>query len=322
MLKELREYNNLGTPSFFYQLFCCIKDNPDQIWTLHDVRSLFYNKIIDGRSIFDGCFEIAIHVKFLVRDNGYLYLNDSLKSSFIFNIRQLADRFNELLFLSLKEDRDFFDIFSSNYLSYDIIYKSMQIDNSAFGFKFANVKQLLLDFDVIRRHPTPEINSYIINGRYKKLFDKTLLPEIKKRRIGVQELHDQMSQQQIYGEEAEKFVIAFEAERLNGKQVDWVAEYIANEGYDIASYDKEIDTEHNRFIEVKSYDGLIPYFYWSKNEYQVAKQRKDKYWIYLINRTRMNDNDYIPEMIQNPYIEIIEKENWSKDVENIITPES
>ncbi len=168
----------------------------------------------------------------------------------------------------------------------------------------------------LRDHPTPEINSYIINGRYKKLFDKTLLPEIKKRRIGVDEFHLQMSQQQIYGEEAEKFVYEFEQKRLNHKcTIDWIAQYVANEGYDIVSYDKETDIEYNRFIEVKSYDGCTPYFYWSKNEFQVAKHRQDNYWVYLVNRTEMNLPDYSPIMIQNPYKEIIEKEAWNKEID-------
>lgn len=315
MLKELRKYSNLGTPSFFYELLCSIRGNAHQTWSLDDLKLLFHNRIIDGRSIFDGCFEIAIHIKFLIPNNDLICVNESLLNS-VSSEKHIVDRFNQLLLLSLKEDEDFFDVFSSNYLSYDIIYKSIQISNSAFGFKFANLKQLLLDFDIIRDHPTPEINSYIINNRYKKLFDKTLLPEIKKRRIGVEELHAQMSQQQIFGEEAEKFVYEFEQKRLNHKcKVDWIAQYVANEGYDIVSYDNDTDQEYNRFIEVKSYDGGTPYFYWSRNEFQVAKHRQDNYWVYLVNRTEMNSPDYSPMMIQNPYKEIIEKENWNREID-------
>jgi hypothetical protein len=49
---------------------------------------------------------------------------------------------------------------------------------------------------------------------------------------------------------------------LNGKEfIEWIAEYVANEGYDIASYNSKADREHNRFIEVKSYAGSRPYFY-------------------------------------------------------------
>ena len=84
-----------------------------------------------------------------------------------------------------------------------------------FGFKFSTFKQLLLDFGAIKTHPKPELSSFIINSRYKKLFDKTVLPEIKKRKIGIEEFRKSIEQQQIYGEEAEKFVLNFEFNRLN-----------------------------------------------------------------------------------------------------------
>ena len=100
------------------------------------------------------------------------------------------------------------------------------------------------------------------------------------------------------------------------KEIDWIAEYIINEGYDIASYNNESDEFPNRFIEVKSYEGLFPYFYWSRNEYTVAKQKKHEYWIYLINRLEMNNSDYVPLMIQNPFETILTKgETWDKQVE-------
>ncbi|QLH44999.1 MAG: DUF3883 domain-containing protein [Bacteroidota bacterium] len=174
----------------------------------------------------------------------------------------MRDKFVEYLFKALKDDDEFHKIFCSDYLSHDIIYKSLQINNRAFGLKYSNFKQFLIDFEAIKTHPTAEINSFIINNRYKKLFDKTLLPKIKQRKIGIEEFQLEMEQQRIYGEEAERFVLRYEFDRLKGqKQIDWVAEYIVNEGYDIASYNNESDVFPNRFIEVKSYNGEVPYFF-------------------------------------------------------------
>lgn len=314
MLKELRRYNNLGTPEFFFRLLHLLHNNEKQTWTIHDLKAFFHNKIINDRYIFDGCFEIAFYMKLLIIQSNNIYVNDRFKS-LIVSPKKMIDEFNELLILSLKDDEDIYNIFSSENLSYDIIYKSIHLNNSAFGFKFSNIKQLFLDFNIIHPHPTIEI-SYILNNRYKSLFDKLLLPEIKKRRIGVEEFYKQMNQQQINGEEAEKYVLDFEERRLNHQcKVDWIAEYVVNAGYDIASYNNITDIEYNRFIEVKSYSGLSPYFYWSKNEFQIARIRKDNYWIYLVNRDKINDENYIPEMIQNPYREIIEKEHWHKEVD-------
>ena len=59
----------------------------------------------------------------------------------------------------------------------------------------------------------------------------------------------------------------------------------------------------------------MPYFYWSKNEIKVAQLYKNNYWVYLVNREEMNNENYIPIMKQNPIKSILNKVKWSKDVE-------
>lgn len=316
MLEELRRYVNFGTPNYFFELLSTLKGNQGATYTRTDIAKLFYNRVIDGRSIFDGCLEIAIKTEILVVENDFLTLSSGVVDS-LNSIGQMKDKFVEYLFKALKDDDEFHIIFCSDHLSHDIIYKSLQINNRAFGLKHSNFKQLLIDFEVIKTHPTTELNSFIINNRYKKLFDKTVLPEIKKRKIGIEEFRKAMEQQQIYGEEAERFVLNFEFMRLNEqKEIDWVAEYIVNEGYDIASYNHESDELPNRFIEVKSYEGKTPYFFWSRNEYSVAKLKKCDYWLYLVNRSEMIKAGYVPIMVQNPYEKILSNdENWDKQIE-------
>lgn len=82
---------------------------------------------------------------------------------------QMRDIFVEYLFRALKDDDRFNKIFCADYLSHDIIYKSLQIDNRAFGLKYSSFKQLLMDFEVIITHPIPELKSFIINNRYEKI---------------------------------------------------------------------------------------------------------------------------------------------------------
>ncbi|WP_136481289.1 DUF3883 domain-containing protein [Cognatitamlana onchidii] len=315
MLKELRHYSNFGTPNYFFELLTTLKSKQDVSFLISDIEQLFYNKIIDGRSVFDGCLELALNIDILNTSNNIITINEGILDS-LNSVNQMMDKFNEFLFLALKNDDEFHKIFCSEHLSYDIIYKSLQINNAAFGLKHSNFKQLLIDFRAITNHPTPEINCFIINSRYKKLFDKAVLPEIKKRKIGIEEFKKSMQLQQLYGEEAERFVLDYEKNRLNNKkEIDWVAEYIVNEGYDVASYDNENDIIPNRFIEVKSYDGSTPYFFWSRNEYLTAKRKQDKYWIYLVNRREMNNKNYKPIMKQNPYKSILKDDIWEKQVD-------
>lgn len=317
MLEELRSFSNLGTPNYFFELLNSLNLNRGVKYKISDINNLFYNRIIDGSSIFDGCVELALKLELILKSSNSVILNEDIIIS-LKEFEEFKDKFVEFLFKQLKDDDEFYKIFSSENLSYDVIYKSLQIDNNAFGLKYSNFKNLLLDFSVILNHPLPEFNSYIINIRYKKFFDTTVLTEVKKRKIEIEEFLKSLEKRQIYGEEAEKFVLKFEFLRLNGtKEIDWVAEYIVNEGYDIASYDNEYDEYPNRFIEVKSYDGGNPYFYWSRNEFNVAKLKKDEYWLYLINRSEINLEDYKPIMIRNPHETIfINDEIWSKQIEN------
>lgn len=316
MLEELRRFENFGTPQYYFELLNTVKNNKGLGYTEDDIKKLFYNRMIDGRSNFEGCLKLAVITEVLIVEKNVLTINSGM-IDFLNSLNQMTDKFIEYLFRVLKDDNEFHKIFCSDHLSHDIIYKSLQINNRAFGLKYSNFKQLLIDFGAIKKHPTTELKVFIINTRYKKLFDKTILPEIKQRKIGIDEFRKSTEQQQIFGEEAEKFVVEFEYTRLKSlKEIDWVAEYIINEGYDVSSYDNESDEFPNRFIEVKSYEGDKPYFFWSRNEYSVAKRKKNQYWLYLINRLKMKDKDYIPLMIQNPYESILSSdENWDKQVE-------
>jgi hypothetical protein len=317
MLNDLRKYDCLGTPNYFIKLINALRDDSRIKWERPDLESLFYNRVIDNRPIIDGGIDFAIRICLIQMEDDHILLNPQLKTQ-LNNRSQVIDSIIRLLINHLKNDEDFLNIFSSRYLSYDLVHKSLQIDNSAFGFKFSNFKQLLLDFGIIQCHPTPNFTSYIVSNRYKKLLDDSVLPEIKKKRIGVEEFKRSMEQLQIHGEEAEKFVLNFENERLNFKKsVDWVAEYVVNAGYDIASYDKEEDNLPNRFIEVKSYDGPRAYFFWSRNEFKVAQLKGRQYWIYLVNRSKSKKEGYVPEMYQDPFNTILGNRNpeWIEEVD-------
>ncbi len=74
-----------------------------------------------------------------------IILNPVLDHSHL-NIFLMTDKLLEKIFLKLKNDPIFMKIFSPQFISYDIIYNSVQIDNSAFPFRYSSFKQLLIDF--------------------------------------------------------------------------------------------------------------------------------------------------------------------------------
>lgn len=318
MLKELSKYENLGTPGYHFQLLTALRDNPDETWRIQNISELFHNRVIDDRSIFDGCLPLLHYIGIIEINASDEVIVDGSFLNYLKSQKLMIDRLVERLMMSLNSDSIFHDIFCSEYISYDIIYHSIQIDNSAFPLKYACFKQLLIDFNILNEHPTQGFNKYIINGRYKKVFDKEVLPEIKKRKIGIEELRRSIEQNQIHGEEAEKFVLGFEEDRLIGKKkIDWVAEYSTSDGYDIASYETVNSKEHDRFIEVKSYHGH-PYFFWSRNEIDIARIKKSNYYLYLVDRSRMNSSGYVPIIIQDPYNNVLKNNSqWEQRVEKI-----
>lgn len=98
----------------------------------------------------------------------------------------------------------------------------------------------------------------------------------------------------------------------NCSNIQIISEIDVKAGYDIKSYKSDTSILLDKLIEVKSYSGK-PYFYWSKNEIKVAKQEKDNYFLYLVNRDEMNNKNYQPLMIQNPYKNILDNKHWERD---------
>jgi len=317
MLEDLSRYQNLGTPACHFQLLTLIAQNPSQKWDEKKVRDYFYNKVIDGRSIFDGCLHFLVSIDVIELQADGELITDKAVFSFLENVNLLTERLVELILIKLKNDAIFHTIFCSEQITYDIIHKGILIDNSAFLFKHAGFKQLLLDFEVMYIHPIDEIKKYILNRRYKKLFDKIILPRIREKKTGVEELKALIEERQINGEEAEKFVLKYEKNRLNHtKEIDWVAEYSVSDGYDVASYNTPQSDDHDRFIEVKSYIGR-PYFFWSRNEMNVARIKTTNYFLYLVDRSKMDDKEYHPLIIQDPYNNVYNNGNWHQRVENM-----
>ena len=315
MLVELRKYDNLGTPKYFFELFTNIVTT-NSIWKNDDIEKLFYNKIIDDKTVFDGCLPFANILGLILYDESHnIFLNQEIIDS-LTTQENLQNKIVEFILEKLKEDINFLKIFSQNNISFDIVYKQIQINNSAFDFKFSNFKQLLLDFEVITVHPNIKSFKFLLNNKYKRLIDAKVLPEVRKKMISVEQLKKDLEAKQKNGIEGEKFVLEFEKKRLHDKAgIIWVAEYSVAEGYDILSFDKIESKENDRYIEVKSFS-TNPYFYWSKNEIDFAKKKSENYFLYLIDRDKISQSNYEPIIIQNPILHVFNNTQWIKEIEN------
>lgn len=324
MLEELRRYDNLGTPGYFWELFHLLRE--DNVWTEADISVYFFDKIIDNRNTFDGCIP-------LLKLSGIISINEYTKEievgfpyKNILHSEQLCqNRLLEGILSAFREDEEFYNIFSPEYSSYDLIYKAIQVDCNAFGLRYANIRKLLTDFDLFIPHPDFPQKKLIINSYWKKHFDQTFAPEIRKRKIGIEELRKKIEQQQINGEIGERFVMEFESARLEKRSgIDWISPYDTKAGYDILSFNGQDSAHNDRFIEVKSYAGNNPYFYWTLNEMSVARQHGKEYFIYLVDREMINNPDYAPIIISDPINNVMNSDKWIKSIDKyyIMTDET
>lgn len=309
MLEEIHSYSNLGTPGYFYELYQAMLSSNDKAWTSESIRSYSYNRVIDGRSVFDGCLPLALHIGFLTQNGNAYTLNPDIKKGL--DKSGFINTFVRLIHSAGVNDNDFAEIFNPKKLSFSEIDKAYIVPNSSFQFRHANFRQLLLDFGVIKRHQDPGIKGFLIDYSFVGILQSSNANKSAHRHMSLDELKTVMLKEEEAGLIAEEFVVNFEKIRLNRQDVEWVSQKIVNQGYDIASFENESDEVYNRLIEVKSYSGGHPRFYWSRNEMESARLNGDKYVLYIVDRSRINNVGYTPMVIRNPYVNVLNSGNWS-----------
>ncbi len=315
MLKELNKYENLGTLKYFQELFE-ILTTTEKSYRVVDVQHHFFNRVIDDQKVFDGCLPMLIDCDILSTDDEGVINFQAYFKEVLVTEECIRSKLLEHILKTVKTDADFLDIFSSENMSLDVVYQTLQIQRSAFGFKYYNFLKLLLELNFLVPHPDFKDRVFIINNKYKSLFDINILPEIKRRKIGLEEQKKQREINVMLGEEAEAYALQFEINRLNNKPgIEQVSTFWSNAGFDIVSFETADSEALDRFVEVKSYS-INPRFYWSRNEVEVSKLRGDSYYLYLVDRSQLQNLDYVPLIIKNPYKELICTDNdWEKIVE-------
>jgi len=127
--------------------------------------------------------------------------------------------------------------------------------------------------------------------------------------ISEQQLEKILMENRKLGAKAENIVVEFEKRRLiklgkpaQAELVKRISTINTAAGYDVESFDGTTDEIFpNRFIEVKATTGDLLHFYWSINEMNVAKKKKNLYWIYMMTSFKEDKPyDTIPILIQNP----------------------
>jgi Domain of unknown function (DUF3883) len=180
-----------------------------------------------------------------------------------------------------------------------------------------NIKRLLIDIGFFHVGKTLK-TILIIDTEFTPLFE-SYLPTKLKQILPLNKLKELNELNDKLGKEAELYVLEKEKSRLNGHKlfhrIIRISEQNSAAGYDIESLETHESMAIDRFIEVKSFSNNVR-FYWSASEVNAAKEFKTRYFLCLVDREKMNDANYKPTYIGNPYKEIFSgDEAWDKKVE-------
>jgi len=158
---------------------------------------------------------------------------------------------------------------------------------------------------------------YIVNDYYEKLIEKQNFKS--KRKMSLEELKKRLEKNDENGYKAEAFVLEYEKKRLkligDNRYIKQISEIDVTAGYDILSFKNILSSKYDMFIEVKSV-GQNNSFFWSSNEIEVAKIKGERYYLYLVNLNQINDINYIPTIIENPYNNVYNSNQWFKKVQS------
>lgn len=303
MLEELKrlEYPG-GKEELLFFLQSIIGGNHLTIDDIHIICSHVpgkYQLIVDSLLNYCACFD------WVVCDNDYISLNEKLlphiSSSITLN-RELIYSTIDSLFLN--------SVFKGDMFSFDVVQQRYFFQNERLPLSYSAIRNSLISqgfFDVIR---DKQKSIFYIGSDYEDVVASFC--KKSKRTLSLDQLKKRIEANEIAGEMAEHFVLDFEIQRL-GKDfascVRIISDIDVGAGYDIISFESNESQEYDRFIEVKATSNSQGFF-WSSNEYETAKLKGPRYYLYLVDLRKIRRDDYVPLIIKDPAAVIMESEDW------------
>lgn len=298
MHKEIKRYSSIGNKQGIILL--CNKVLTRSKVSIDSVRASC--SFINGCELNLKCGVLAFEeLNLISKDTTYIYIEKPIFSELPFEqaISVLCERCfsflidNQLVNIEMLKFNDNVDLFF--------------IPKRAFSLQSSIFRNLLITFNAL----IPVNDEFRIPKEYDKFFGELVKCKIKK--LTLEQLQQRLCDEQEIGEQGEIFVLNFEKLRCNftckdQSRIRQISHIDVSAGYDIISFHDNINLKR-RYIEVKTYKGS-PHFYWSSNEIESARLRGNDYFLYLVDFERISDQNYKPEIIQNPYVTIRDSDFW------------
>ena len=199
--------------------------------------------------------------------------------------------------------------------SYDSVQRCFAFKNESLPLAASTVRNVLISQGFLIVERDVQGTKFYIAPEFDTLVAKHC--KASRKQLSLERLKKILEANELAGEKAEQYVLCFEKKRIGQPLCDSIkriSEVDASAGYDIVSYDSCQSQTIDRFIEVKAISNSG--FYWSRNEYEIAKLKGESYYLYLVELGRINDLGYSPEMIQNPAQSVMESDSWFVETES------
>lgn len=324
MLKELLKHDNLGNErELEFVLFQAL--NPGQVISITELTRFCSSNLFSISRSIKGIISLLDFLSIINRKDDMIFLNQKIFDPI--NFKSSTDYFQDThffkcLFQKLNGTVSKEHLFNEDNLKYSHTLNQFYVKSHLIKFNLFPIRNLLISLKFLEQDQTVP-DHLLVNSNFTEFFRETIIYEfqekLKARKVSIEQLKKSLEQKDEAGKQGELFVLKYEQNRLidhpHFDKIERISETYTNAGYDIQSFNDLDSFIHDRYIEVKSYKGDIS-FYWSKNEIEKAKQLKSKYYLYLVDRALMNDDNYIPKIFQNPYKKIFETDIWKKETEN------
>nr|MBP7834965.1 DUF3883 domain-containing protein [Candidatus Saccharibacteria bacterium] len=213
--------------------------------------------------------------------------------------------FKDELYERIKDvfKKEVYGIFETD-IEYDEHISAYYIRRNNIDLSISGLVMLLVGLGVLRSN---KLSVYIVD---RSLLDcgKTRESNIgDSNKITIFQLRNNLILKDALGDAAELLAIQYEEEQLRAIGIDRSPERVSlidvAVGYDIVSFMSVESNKPDKFIEVKSCSDCTYKFYISRNEVEVAKSKRECYFLYLYNR---QSKDFM--IINDPYIELFKKD--------------
>lgn len=190
----------------------------------------------------------------------------------------------------------------------------IQLDNSRIPTRYSFLRNVLIKYNLFVCIDS-NYRFLCVNPDYLVWFKEEVINLIENglAKFSLDKLKSLNIKNEEFGELAEKYVLSYERHKLRFhprvNAIKIISKDYASAGFDIISFTDLDSVVLDKEIEVKSYSGSYPYFYWSKNELDRSIKSGDKYFLYLVNRDLYQNENYEPLVFQNPYNTIFNNSN-------------